>query len=220
MFTLAEFTSRDGLSDADRIQYNKLTASLEADLSPRGGLEILFASEVLRAAWRLQKFAAIEDQTLPDDDSRAKLSRARASAERSLRWGMTELRRLQTDRATAENLGIPLRGLVSIREVLKITRIAVRSQASLPPTAGAAPSDDVPASVSALSDQPCGAAPDEKSTALDGPDGENAKGKKRTQFVPRNGPCPCGSGQKHKRCCGENAPPVPGDWLRNVRIAA
>ena len=24
--------------------------------------------------------------------------------------------------------------------------------------------------------------------------------------TPRNAPCPCGSGQKHKRCCGRNAP--------------
>ncbi|HWR49866.1 MAG TPA: SEC-C metal-binding domain-containing protein [Bryobacteraceae bacterium] len=24
----------------------------------------------------------------------------------------------------------------------------------------------------------------------------------------RNAPCPCGSGQKYKRCCGKNAPPV------------
>jgi uncharacterized protein YecA (UPF0149 family) len=26
--------------------------------------------------------------------------------------------------------------------------------------------------------------------------------------TPRNAPCPCGSGQKHKRCCGKEAPPV------------
>ena len=26
--------------------------------------------------------------------------------------------------------------------------------------------------------------------------------------TPRNAPCPCGSGQKHKRCCGRNAPAV------------
>ena len=25
--------------------------------------------------------------------------------------------------------------------------------------------------------------------------------------TPRNAQCPCGSGQKHKRCCGRNAPP-------------
>jgi hypothetical protein len=26
--------------------------------------------------------------------------------------------------------------------------------------------------------------------------------------TPRNAPCPCGSGEKYKRCCGRNAPPV------------
>ena len=26
--------------------------------------------------------------------------------------------------------------------------------------------------------------------------------------IPRNAQCPCGSGQKHKRCCGRNAPPI------------
>ena len=26
--------------------------------------------------------------------------------------------------------------------------------------------------------------------------------------TPRSAPCPCGSGQKYKRCCGHNAPPV------------
>ena len=26
--------------------------------------------------------------------------------------------------------------------------------------------------------------------------------------VARNSPCPCGSGEKYKRCCGQNAPPV------------
>ncbi|MFN3326576.1 MAG: SEC-C metal-binding domain-containing protein [Bryobacteraceae bacterium] len=25
---------------------------------------------------------------------------------------------------------------------------------------------------------------------------------------PRSGPCPCGSGRKYKRCCGQDAPPV------------
>lgn len=26
--------------------------------------------------------------------------------------------------------------------------------------------------------------------------------------IPRSAPCPCGSGQKYKRCCGQHAPPV------------
>jgi hypothetical protein len=34
--------------------------------------------------------------------------------------------------------------------------------------------------------------------------------------TPRNAQCPCGSGQKHKRCCGKDAPPV----LQAVKEAA
>ena len=30
----------------------------------------------------------------------------------------------------------------------------------------------------------------------------------RTSPIPRGAPCPCKSGQKYKRCCGKNAPPV------------
>ena len=41
---------------------------------------------------------------------------------------------------------------------------------------------------------------------------EEVQKARRTQQQPaqtaRNAQCPCGSGQKHKRCCGKNAPPV------------
>jgi uncharacterized protein YecA (UPF0149 family) len=30
----------------------------------------------------------------------------------------------------------------------------------------------------------------------------------QTPALPRSAPCPCKSGQKYKRCCGKNAPPV------------
>ena len=30
----------------------------------------------------------------------------------------------------------------------------------------------------------------------------------RTAPIPRSAPCPCKSGEKYKRCCGKNAPPV------------
>ncbi|MBL8292425.1 MAG: SEC-C domain-containing protein [Bryobacterales bacterium] len=40
----------------------------------------------------------------------------------------------------------------------------------------------------------------------------NQQGAKRNATPPppiaRNAPCPCGSGQKDKRCCGVNAPPI------------
>ena len=30
----------------------------------------------------------------------------------------------------------------------------------------------------------------------------------KTVLIPRSAPCPCKSGEKYKRCCGKNAPPV------------
>jgi uncharacterized protein YecA (UPF0149 family) len=30
----------------------------------------------------------------------------------------------------------------------------------------------------------------------------------KTVLIPRSAPCPCRSGEKYKRCCGKNAPPV------------
>jgi len=30
----------------------------------------------------------------------------------------------------------------------------------------------------------------------------------KTAVIPRGAPCPCKSGEKYKRCCGKNAPPV------------
>jgi uncharacterized protein YecA (UPF0149 family) len=30
----------------------------------------------------------------------------------------------------------------------------------------------------------------------------------QTTQIPRSAPCPCKSGEKYKRCCGKNAPPV------------
>jgi len=41
-------------------------------------------------------------------------------------------------------------------------------------------------------------------------------GPPRTASIPRSAPCPCKSGEKYKRCCGKNAPPV----LMSARPAA
>ena len=38
----------------------------------------------------------------------------------------------------------------------------------------------------------------------------------KTAPIPRSAPCPCKSGEKYKRCCGKNAPPV----LMSARRAA
>ena len=60
--------------------------------------------------------------------------------------------------------------------------------------------------------------PDRKGRVADAPTTPTPTGEpqqnqnfaKRTPHpeVGRNSPCPCGSGQKYKRCCGVNAPPI------------
>ena len=37
------------------------------------------------------------------------------------------------------------------------------------------------------------------------------------QPVARNAQCPCGSGGKYKRCCGRQAPPLPGNSGHRIR---
>ena len=197
MFSLAEFTSRDGIAESDRAQYNQLTASFEADLRPTGALEVCLAAEILRATWRVQWYAAIDGTTLSDDAARAALSRARASAAMSLRWGMSELRNLQTNREIQRKLGIHLPGIADIRQILKFTG----KQPTANPTERTQ-SEDL-------------ASAETKTAGV-----EDTKITERTQLVPRGAACPCGSGEKYKRCCGTDAPPVPGDWLKRLKDAA
>jgi preprotein translocase subunit SecA len=37
---------------------------------------------------------------------------------------------------------------------------------------------------------------------------EPAQTQTKPRLIHRSAPCPCKSGQKYKRCCGRNAPPV------------
>jgi hypothetical protein len=221
MFTLAEFTARDVMTDIDRASYAQLTASLQADLRPDGALENCFAAAVLRGTWREQQYAAIDEATLPDDTARAALARERRAAAKSVRWGLAELRKIQTDRDICQKLGYKMQGLVSIREVLRFT-----GQPSLSSATGPAAR---PASKQAASDAELmhliertldGQITDEEQGEIASHKAHAAKFTERTQLIPRNAPCTCGSGEKYKRCCGKDAPPVPGDWLNMFRNAA
>jgi hypothetical protein len=222
MFSLAAFTSRDGVAEADRAQYNQLTASFEADLRPSGALEICLAAEILRATWRSQRYAAVNDADLPDDAARTDLSRARASAARSLRWGMSELQKLQTNREIQLKLGINLPGIADIRQVLKFTGSHLRATAQpaeTPESANSAKRNHFE-EVANLEPTPEAQIPDTQKDEPKSFDGTVAEFTERTQLIPRSSPCPCGSGEKYKRCCGKDAPPVPGDWLKSLKDAA
>ena len=220
MYSLAEFTCRDGIAEADRARYNQLTASFEADLRPVGAFETSIATEILRASWRIQRYAAVNEAELPDDATKAELNRARAAAVKSLRWGITELRKLQTNREIQQRLGIRLPGIVDVRQVLKLTGTggcaAPPAAPPTPQTAKRTQSQQIGHIESMLHTQFAG----EEAAILNATIASAAEFTERTQITPRNAPCTCGSGEKYKRCCGKDAPAVPGNWLKLMRDAA
>jgi hypothetical protein len=221
MFTLAEYTARDGMTDVARARYAQFTAALEADLRPDGALEVCFAAAVLRGTWREQQYAAIDEATLPDDAARAALARERRAAAKSVRWGLAELRKIQTDRDICQKLGRKMPGLVSIREVLKFTGQPSTSTRAVPVGRSAdQPATSEAALIAQLERMLDAQITDEEGSEVASDKPDTAKFTERTQFTPRNAPCTCGSGEKYKRCCGKDAPPVPGNWLQLLKDAA
>jgi hypothetical protein len=177
--------SRSGYIRPDELpSYNAIHEAYWADLAPHGTLEENLVTEIIRAAWRLERCADVESVFLHErpafdpmetDDSYSyrqnNVDRARAQSHRIIMRTLVELRRVQTERYARRELRHDLPRTVE----------------------GAASSIDL----------------------LKALNSAKAKITKQTQSpaaanheIGRNTPCPCGSNQKYKRCCGLNAPPV------------
>jgi hypothetical protein len=178
------FAACDYIPEAERNEFDQLEAGLAAELAPALTIELVWFHEIVSAAWRLRRCLKLEGE------APSSLDRARAQAQNQLVRALNQLRRLQTERQLRNETftaGTDLSslGLASFKEILPVTR---RLPTPPPPPPSAIepeiePSPAVPADPSV---------PDTK----------------RSQSTPRNAPCPCGSGEKYKRCCGRGAPPV------------
>jgi len=155
-----------------------------AELSPATSLEQTLAREIIHAAWRLRRCADLEvapPENLTDEElDRLQISidRARAAAQRTLHRSLKELRRLQTEHLHPAE--------VMIRQAMAAEALAMKEleerQRQLTETVAMQRQSD---SAKQTQPQP-----------------------EKTAAIPRSAPCPCKSGQKFKRCCGKNAPPV------------
>jgi hypothetical protein len=179
------FAAGDYIPEADREEFEELEADLLDDLAPLRPIEVLWFREIVSAAWRLHRCLKLE----ADEAAEPSVQRTRAQAQHQLARATAELRRLQTERQLRNELfekGTDLSsfGVASFKEVIPVLRrIPIVSPPELEfakQTQSAAEPQDPPT-----------------------PDSTE-----RTQSTPRNAPCPCGSGQKYKRCCGRNAPAV------------
>ncbi len=218
------FSTRIILDSGAAEEFSQLAAGLQKDLAPEGTLEQTFAAEITRAAFRLRRCAHVEDGLLADDCTGqadpAAVDRARAEAHRILKRSMDELRRLQNERrfrfeVLLEGVDTGDLGLASYKDLMPAMAAEKRwlllgrevqglgdfqsllERATAPPAAQASVTKQT---------QSAPSAPQTPETAPT----------KRTQsapvaiqaLVPQNAPCPCGSGKKHKRCCGTHAPAV------------
>jgi hypothetical protein len=204
------FSNRNTFNATEADEYDELASAMLKDLSPEGVLEQALANEITRAAWRLRRCARVEDRIFdPDLDAMENLAtlptqlsvdRARLHTYRILQRSLAELRRLQNERRfrieiLADDFDTSDLGLASYKDLIPAMAAEKRWQMNKRKLEGLADFENIFATATGT--------PSASSTS---------QITERSQSVPagtpRNAPCPCGSGQKHKRCCGKGAAPV------------
>jgi len=180
------YTARDFIRPGEEDEYVLGFNNLIAELSPQTPLEQVFATEIMSANWRLRRCRVIEADLalLPEPDERAQRSvdRARSQSHSILRRSLAELRKLQTERAIRARTDIAATGLAETQKILQ----AMKSS----PSSFCKPSRDGD-----------GAVPHRASSFCQ----PTAPTPIRANKTPRNAPCPCRSGRKYKKCCGNPA---------------
>ncbi len=205
------FATTDFIRPGEETEYHETRAALMRELSPEGILEENFALEIMSATWRLRRCRILEHEFSartvldpmvdePTSHEQKSIDRARAQAHYLLRRAMAELRKLQTERTLRLNLSLDADsapGLTDTKQVLlglkanDTARLKARKAEGL---------DTLEALIAQADKQLC---TQESSFCKTEPTVPTTSSE-----IPRSAPCPCGSRQKFKRCCGRNAPPV------------
>jgi uncharacterized protein YecA (UPF0149 family) len=166
--------------------FNEFETGYMAELSPRTPLEQTLSREIVQAAWRLRRCASLEiapPESMTDEELdrlQTSIDRARAAAQRTFHRSLKELRRLQSEHLEPAAMLVKQ---AMATDALLLQEFEERKRQFAAHQA----SEKAAAQNSAKQTQ-----------------SEPAK----TGSIPRSAPCPCKSGEKYKRCCGKNAPPV------------
>jgi hypothetical protein len=212
------FTANDFIRQGEEEEHAGILTSLMDELAPEGSTEEIFAIEIVGATWRLRRCRLIEEafgrvENLDIDpmiDERTEkqqksVDRARAQSHLILRRSLDQLRKLQKGRTTPVPEPEPVKKLWAL--------------SWYPKEGGPATNTFYPDGTSVIHDPPpAGQVPDLPSTepvapktpgSFCNPASKNPPAARPIPAdFPRNAQCPCRSGQKYKRCCGKNAPPV------------
>ena len=239
------YSVRDYVRGGEEEEYANTLVDLMTQLSPEGILEETYATEIMKASWRLrrcrmieQAFASQPDSILIDpmldektEKQQKSVDRARAHSHSLLRRSISELTKLQTSRAIRTELGIEDTnlGLADLKQVLSALKLNSKANPAEKSEKQPAKADPVTPqgwdALAALADkQLCQQYRDHGLNSFCKPEvpSEGSFCKPATTApavsskAPRNAPCPCGSGAKYKRCCGNPAAPASNPTLANA----
>ena len=210
MRTLSEYTTHDLAAlhaEGDRAAYAKHVEQWQTELHPNGDLECYFAAEIVRATWRIQRYAIFDSPDMTDQQ-RANWLRYRDQTNLGIRRNLEELRRLQSDRYLQAHLGILLPGIASLKLVLPGLKLPKRH-----PETASRPDKPEPADIQRSETMLHTQIQDEERRQIaefdkkqpqetPQPVAATPKPASPKPAAPRNAPCPCNSGRKYKLCCG------------------
>ncbi|HKD04387.1 MAG TPA: SEC-C metal-binding domain-containing protein [Bryobacteraceae bacterium] len=206
------YAERACILPGEEDEFARLDTALMTELSPEGVLEQVLAEEIMTATWRLRRCGIIEakfaDAPDPDDKTQRAVDRARAHSHNIIRRSSAELRRLQTERAIRAQLGTT--GVTpGLADTLAIHRAL--NSVPLPEGAEDAPADAKPTESLTMKTLEALMAQADKQLCAEIRENVSSFRKPATPApasshkVGRNEPCPCRSGLKYKRCCGNPA---------------
>jgi hypothetical protein len=235
--TFGLFTASNHVEPHEEAEYAVFVESWRNELAPHGPVEDALAIEIVAAAWRLRRCGIVESNLLHSEDPDATqlaVDRARNQAHRLFLKGIAELRKLQTERQLRSELNLDSdhAALISFRDVVRDLSAHTNWKLARRRLDGVETVEKVLGKTMPQ--------PPENKTSTDPPDTqrkETANGdwvrfvnpppvtrsvtttgaSANTAPIARNALCPCKSGQKFKRCCGRQAPPLLNLVANNAR---
>ncbi len=205
------YTARDFIREGEEDEYISGFNDLMGELDPQTPMEKVFATEIMSANWRLRRCRVIEAdlalQSEPDEKTQRSVDRARAQSHVIVRRSMIELRKLQTERAIRRHTN--LTGMTGLAETASVLRVANSCATEPGPTSASASKgdrriglEDLEALMTQADKRLCEQVQAGEISSFCKP---NSAAPIRVRNTPRNAPCPCRSGRKYKKCCGNPA---------------
>jgi hypothetical protein len=194
------YTARDFIRPEEEEEYGQTLLQLMDELAPEGVLEQTFANEIMGANWRLRRCRLVEESfaTVDGLDCDPMVDAKTEKAQKSV------------DLARAQSHLILRRSLVELRKLQTAHGIPAQLAQSEP-----APSADLDALMAQADHQlaeqyRAGGLSSfcKPSVSVMPPASSFCEPPKMPKSMPRNAPCPCRSGAKYKKCCGNPAAPV------------